>query len=147
MRSPENLAGAPQSNLLRQRCDARRFEPLPIEIVAKRKVALAFEPQKDRRAGSRKGEKRSCTGLPQFAGARFCFGDLWFRSGSRSGNSLLSFVRPLLDREKTSRAANGPRLIWVTSIFDKAPKFSDASNPNRLLKKSTEKSLVFVCFA
>jgi hypothetical protein len=27
-------------NLLRQSCDARRSKPLPIEIIAKRKVAL-----------------------------------------------------------------------------------------------------------
>jgi hypothetical protein len=33
-------------NLLRRRCDARGFKPLPIEIIAKRKVALAFEPQR-----------------------------------------------------------------------------------------------------
>jgi hypothetical protein len=32
--------------LLRQRCDARGFEPLRIEIIAKRKVAPGFEPQK-----------------------------------------------------------------------------------------------------
>ena len=44
-------AGAPfsiqsEKQLLRQRCDARGFKPLPIEIIARRKVAPAFEPQK-----------------------------------------------------------------------------------------------------
>jgi hypothetical protein len=32
--------------LLRQRCDARGFTPLPIEIIARQKVSPAFEPQK-----------------------------------------------------------------------------------------------------
>src|ERR1700733_8239606 len=32
--------------VLRPRCDARGFRPLPIEIIARRKVAPAFEPQK-----------------------------------------------------------------------------------------------------
>jgi hypothetical protein len=31
--------------LLRQRCDARGFKPLLIEIIAREKVAPAFEPQ------------------------------------------------------------------------------------------------------
>jgi hypothetical protein len=39
-----------ESTLLRQRCDAPGFEPLPIEIIAKQKVALAFEAQKGARA-------------------------------------------------------------------------------------------------
>ena len=43
-RSPIFLSSVRQ--LLRQRCDARRFETLPIEIPAKQKVASAFEPQK-----------------------------------------------------------------------------------------------------
>jgi hypothetical protein len=34
-----------QSNPLRPRCDALGFERLPIEIIAERKVAPAFEPQ------------------------------------------------------------------------------------------------------
>jgi hypothetical protein len=34
--------------LLQRRCDARGFGPLPIEIIAKRKVALAFEQARDR---------------------------------------------------------------------------------------------------
>jgi hypothetical protein len=32
--------------MLRWRCDARVFEPLLIEIIARQKVAPAFEPQK-----------------------------------------------------------------------------------------------------
>ena len=49
--SPRKFAGAPYSistvrQLLRQRCDARGFTPLPIEIIARRKAAPAFEPQK-----------------------------------------------------------------------------------------------------
>ena len=32
--------------VLRQRCDARGFKPLPIEIIAQRRVTPAFEPQK-----------------------------------------------------------------------------------------------------
>jgi hypothetical protein len=38
------ICWGPFCNLLRQSCDARGFEPLLIEIIAKRKVALAFEP-------------------------------------------------------------------------------------------------------
>jgi hypothetical protein len=45
----KNFAGAPyqasEGNVLRQRCDARGFKPLRIEIRARRKVAPAFEPQ------------------------------------------------------------------------------------------------------
>ena len=45
----EELARAPhqasEGNVLRQRCDARLFKPLPIEIIARRKVTPAFEPQ------------------------------------------------------------------------------------------------------
>jgi hypothetical protein len=50
--SPRKFAGAPNvsvSNVLRQRCDARGFNPLPIEILARRKVAPTFEPQKGAR--------------------------------------------------------------------------------------------------
>jgi hypothetical protein len=48
---PEKSAWGPFSipsvrQLLRRRCDAQVFKPLPIEIIAKRKVAPAFEPQK-----------------------------------------------------------------------------------------------------
>jgi hypothetical protein len=44
LRSPgKMLLGPSQSNLLRQRCDARGFKPLAIEIIEGRKVALAFE--------------------------------------------------------------------------------------------------------
>ena len=35
--------------MLRWRCDARVFRPLPIEIIARQKVASAFEPQKGER--------------------------------------------------------------------------------------------------
>jgi hypothetical protein len=35
-----------QKTLLRQRCDARGFTPLRIEIIAQQKVAPAFEPKK-----------------------------------------------------------------------------------------------------
>ena len=50
-RLTRKFAGAPFSissvrQLLRQRCDARGFKPLPIEIIARQKVAPAFEPQK-----------------------------------------------------------------------------------------------------
>jgi hypothetical protein len=34
-----------ESNVLRRRCDARGFKRLPIEIIAKRRVGPAFEPQ------------------------------------------------------------------------------------------------------
>ena len=49
--SPKKSAGAPFSissvrQLLRQRCDARGFTLRLIEIIARRKVAPAFEPQK-----------------------------------------------------------------------------------------------------
>ena len=52
LRFARKFAGAPFSissvrkQLLRQRCDARGFKPLQIEIIAKQKVAPAFEPQK-----------------------------------------------------------------------------------------------------
>jgi hypothetical protein len=48
----QNFAGAPffistvRKQLLRQRCDARGFTLRPIEIIAREKVAPAFEPQK-----------------------------------------------------------------------------------------------------
>jgi hypothetical protein len=51
-RLTENFAGVPFSisgvgkQLLRQRCDARGFKPLPIEIIARRMMAPAFEAQK-----------------------------------------------------------------------------------------------------
>jgi hypothetical protein len=35
-----------QKTLLRQRCDARGFKSLLIEIIASQKVAPAFDPQK-----------------------------------------------------------------------------------------------------
>jgi hypothetical protein len=35
-----------QTQLLRRSCDASGFKLLPIEIIAKRKAAPAFEPQK-----------------------------------------------------------------------------------------------------
>jgi hypothetical protein len=44
----KNLPGphaASENQLLQRRCDARLFKPLPIEIVARQKVASAFEPQ------------------------------------------------------------------------------------------------------
>jgi hypothetical protein len=44
---PTKFAGAPyqasEGNVLRQRCDARGFTLPPIEIIARRKVAPAFE--------------------------------------------------------------------------------------------------------
>jgi hypothetical protein len=47
---PENLPGpifhSSVRQLLRQRCDAQVFKPLPIETIARQKVAPAFEPQK-----------------------------------------------------------------------------------------------------
>jgi hypothetical protein len=43
----EDLLNLASRNIpLRQRCDARGFKPLRIEIIAKQKVAPAFEPQK-----------------------------------------------------------------------------------------------------
>jgi hypothetical protein len=59
---PTIFAGAPyqasEGNVLRQRCDARGFKSLRIEIIARRKVAPAFEATGGR-AGSPKDEKRS----------------------------------------------------------------------------------------
>ena len=51
LRFAKKIAGAPFSissvrQLLRRRCDARVFKPLLIEIIARQKVAPAFEPQK-----------------------------------------------------------------------------------------------------
>jgi hypothetical protein len=48
---PEKSAWGPFSipsvrQLLRRRCDARGFKPLPIENIARQKVAPAFEPEK-----------------------------------------------------------------------------------------------------
>src|ERR1700733_6092506 len=46
---PENLSGpifhSSVRQLLRWRCDARVFKPLLIEIIARQKVAPAFEPK------------------------------------------------------------------------------------------------------
>ena len=41
--------------MLRRRCDARVLRPLPIEIIARQKVAPAFEPQKLPRMDGRPG--------------------------------------------------------------------------------------------
>ena len=76
-RSPTKFAGRPFSissvgrQLLRQRCDAPGFQPLPIEIIARQKVAPAFEPQKlsigglTRTAADGQGSE---TGLPHGEG-------------------------------------------------------------------------------
>jgi hypothetical protein len=40
-----------QTQLLRRRCDASASKPLPVEIIAKRKVAPAFEAGSNRRRG------------------------------------------------------------------------------------------------
>jgi hypothetical protein len=45
-----------RKQLLRQRCDARGFQRSTIEIISKRKVAPAFEPQK--------GERKNGPGIP-----------------------------------------------------------------------------------
>jgi hypothetical protein len=61
-RSPRKFAGAPTSsvsNVLRQRCDARGFTPLPIEIIAARKVAPAFEPRNCRGRTAGPGLRRN----------------------------------------------------------------------------------------
>jgi hypothetical protein len=68
----------PQSNLLRQRCDARRFEPLLIDIIAKRKVAL---PLNHRELASEQSQGRKEVTTPAWSGAPVCtcnslFGDL-----------------------------------------------------------------------
>ena len=51
-RFARKFAGAPfqasEGNVLRQRCDARGFTPLRIEIIAKRKVAPAFAATRGR---------------------------------------------------------------------------------------------------
>jgi hypothetical protein len=67
------LLGPPKDNLLRQRCDARGFEPLPIEIIAEQKVALAFEAQKLLYVDDRRWRRE--TGAPGRA-CRVLFGDL-----------------------------------------------------------------------
>ena len=46
LRAPGAPYQASEGDLLRQRCDARSFTPLRIEIIARQKVAPAFEPQK-----------------------------------------------------------------------------------------------------
>jgi hypothetical protein len=53
---------ASESNVLRQRCDARGFTLLRIENIARQKVAPAFEPQRDRRAGSPRTKRGHDTG-------------------------------------------------------------------------------------
>ena len=46
-RGPFSISSVRQ--LLRQRCDALVFKPLPIEIIARQKVAPAFDPRNCRR--------------------------------------------------------------------------------------------------
>jgi hypothetical protein len=82
---PEKFAGAPhqasESNVLRQRCDARGFKSLPIEIIARRKVAPAFEPQRDRRAGSPNAKRGHDTG-PERGPSLHVQGSVWRSWGS-----------------------------------------------------------------
>jgi hypothetical protein len=54
-RPPFSISGVGKQ-LLRQGCDARGFKPLPIEIIARRRVAPTFEPQK--------GERKNAPGIP-----------------------------------------------------------------------------------
>ena len=62
--------------MLRWRCDARVFRPLPIEIIARQKVAPAFEQEGERKDGrlellsdDREGSR---DWDPQIASAEFC---------------------------------------------------------------------------
>jgi len=79
------FAGAPyqasEGNVLRQRCDARGLKPPPIEIIARRKVAPAFEPQRDRRAGS-PGTKRGHDTGPERGPSLHVQGSVWRSCGS-----------------------------------------------------------------
>jgi hypothetical protein len=63
LRFAGNFAWAPfqvtEGNVLRQRCDARGFTPLPIEIIARQKVARAFEAQKGEQKESPMGRLRA----------------------------------------------------------------------------------------
>jgi hypothetical protein len=43
-RAPFSVSSVRKQSL-RQRCDARGFKPLPIEIIAQRRVTPAFEPK------------------------------------------------------------------------------------------------------
>ena len=81
------FAGAPfsissvKNRLLRQRCDARDFTPLPIEILARRKVTPAFEPQRHRRAGSPNAKRGHDTG-PERGPSLHVQGSVWRSCGS-----------------------------------------------------------------
>ena len=75
---PENLPGpqlqASEGNVLRQRCDARGLKPPPIEIIARRKVAPAFEPKNwdGWMAGAAIDDREVARLHPQIASAEFC---------------------------------------------------------------------------
>ena len=87
--SPKIAGPCSARHVLRQRCDARGFRPLPIEIIARRKVAPAFEPQKlswlhgPARAASEDKAKEVARPGPQVARARFCLA-----TGSRTVKGL-----------------------------------------------------------
>jgi hypothetical protein len=63
------------------RCDARGFTPPPIEIIARQKVAQAFEPQRDRRAGGPNAKRGHDTG-PERGPSLHVQGSVWRSCGS-----------------------------------------------------------------
>jgi hypothetical protein len=79
-RAPFSISSV-KNRLLRQRCDARDFTPLPIEILARRKVTPAFEPQRDRRAGSPNAKRGHDTG-PERGPSLHVQGSVWRSCGS-----------------------------------------------------------------
>ena len=94
LRTPPNLLGPlpkHQSHLLRQRCDARGFGPLLIEIIAERKVALTFE----RTVRARPGPHTRC---------KFLFCDpiiQWRKSSAR--------CHPIASNGRIARVQGSPR--------------------------------------
>jgi hypothetical protein len=67
--------------VLRQRCDARGFTLPPIENIARRKVAPAFELRIDRRAGSPNAKRGHNTG-PERGPSLHVQGSVWRSCGS-----------------------------------------------------------------
>jgi hypothetical protein len=124
--SPEKFAGAPyqasESHVLRQRCDACGFTLLPIEIIARRKVAPAFEPQRDRRAGSPNAKRGHDTG-PERGPSLQMQGSVWRSCGS----SLTRGTQAPDDRMEGSTQSSHSRSVPPKEGMRKDRPFADGS--------------------
>jgi hypothetical protein len=98
-----------EGNVLRQRCDARGVKPLPIEIIARQKVAPAFEPQKVSRRTAPPAPGRRMVGGSRLTGI-ICRAPLQVSEGN--------VLRQRCPRPWTPHGGGGSRL---TGIICRAP--------------------------